>query len=282
MGLMDSAWTRLRGGTLIPYVFGRFPIVRWSYSRAVAALQSVGALACLDPVEPSIFADLDVDKATRALGRDALAVGFDIPADLVCELRDFAKTAPLRHWRTRRIFHASDVSLGRLPDGMPAVIAFVVGFNALRAARRVAEDTRLLEVVGRHMGYAPLRVDVRALYSFAGDLSEETRTFYGQTVRFHFDAKSFNFTYASFYLNDVDASSGAHEVVLGSHIDKPMRWLFTSAYRGDDEIEAQFGKSRVVTLEGPAGLGFVEDSSCYHRALPPTSHDRIMMQLRYY
>ena len=253
MGLVHSAWSRLRGGTLIPYTFGRFSIVRSSYSRVVGVLQSFGALERIDSAGPSIFGDLDVDEAAHCLRRDAVAVGLNIPTDTARELRDFAKNAPLRHWRTRRIFHASDVSEGRLPDGMPAVIAFVVGFNEQPAARRVAEDEGLLEVVGRHMGYAPQRVDVRALYSFAGDVSEPTRDFYGQTVRFHFDVKSLNFTYAFFYLDDVDDTTGAHEAVIGSHLDKPLRWLFASAFRDDEEIGAHYGQSRVKTIVGPAG-----------------------------
>ena len=37
----------------------------------------------------------------------------------------------------------------------------------------------------------------------------------------------------------------------------------------------------IQLIEGPAGTGFFEDASCFHKALIPTSGERLMLQVRY-
>jgi hypothetical protein len=71
-------------------------------------------------------------------------------------------------------------------------------------------------------------------------------------------------------------------MVLGSHNSKPLRWLFNSSRQTDEAIENHYGKEKVVCLEGAAGSGFVEDTSCYHKALAPLSAERLMLQVRYH
>jgi hypothetical protein len=44
---------------------------------------------------------------------------------------------------------------------------------------------------------------------------------------------------------------------------------------------AVYGRDAERVMEGAAGFGFLEDSSCYHKALPPLSGDRLILQLRY-
>ena len=87
---------------------------------------------------------------------------------------------------------------------------------------------------------------------------------------------------AEVVLVDVDAGVGAHVMVLGSHQDKPFRWVLGSARRADPSIEVHYGPERIKTITGPAGTGFIQDSSCYHKVLAPKAADRIMLHLRYY
>jgi hypothetical protein len=71
-------------------------------------------------------------------------------------------------------------------------------------------------------------------------------------------------------------------MVLGSHSEKPAGWLFGSARRSDDEIGAHYAPDRVQVIEGGPGQGFLQDSSCYHKALAPKEADRLMLHIRYY
>jgi hypothetical protein len=90
-----------------------------------------------------------------------------------------------------------------------------------------------------------------------------------QTTEFHFDVHSYNFAYAAYYLLDTDRNNGAHVMITHSHKDKPTAWLFGSANQKDDVIYAHYPEDKVLIIEGMAGTGFWQDSSCYHKALPP-------------
>ena len=66
-----------------------------------------------------------------------------------------------------------------------------------------------------------------------------------------------------------------------SHNRKPLRMLLGSAVASVDAVRHQFGSENEITIEGPAGLGFVQDTSCYHRATRPFDHDRLMLAIRF-
>jgi hypothetical protein len=139
-----------------------------------------------------------------------------------------------------------------------------------------------LSVVSGYLGYSPSAMTIRLMWSFASDFPPQVRRSAGQTVDYHFDVHSYNFVYANYYLTDTDARSGAHVMVLGSHRDKPFRWLLGSARQPDDAIVRHYGRDREWLIQGPAGYGFIQDSSCYHKALAPLERDRLMLQVRYF
>jgi hypothetical protein len=66
-----------------------------------------------------------------------------------------------------------------------------------------------------------------------------------------------------------------------SHKKKPLRMLLGSAAASEDAVRKQYGIENEITIEGPAGTGFVQDTSCYHRATPPTAGDRLMLAVRF-
>jgi hypothetical protein len=101
-----------------------------------------------------------------------------------------------------------------------------------------------------------------------------------QTVDYHFDVDGYSFIYANFYITAVDRDSGAHAYIRGSHKHKPWWMLLHSANQADNAVLEYFGKESEVVVEGAAGFGFLEDASCYHKALPPKTRERLMLQIR--
>ncbi len=75
--------------------------------------------------------------------------------------------------------------------------------------------------------------------------------------------------------------NGAHALIAGSSRRKRLGHLLGSARLSDAEAWQTYGRDAERTIEGPAGSGFLEDASCYHKALPPETGDRLMLQLRY-
>jgi hypothetical protein len=119
-------------------------------------------------------------------------------------------------------------------------------------------------------------------WSFASDFTdEERRRLRHHVIDYHYDVGGFNFVYASFYITDTDRNSGAHVMMKRSHDKKPLRMLLGSAVASQAAVRQQYGIENEIMIEGPAGTGFVQDTSCFHRATPPTQRDRLMLAVRF-
>ncbi len=119
-------------------------------------------------------------------------------------------------------------------------------------------------------------------WSFASDMSdEERRQLQHVVIDYHYDVGGYNFAYASFYITDCDRNSGAHVMMKRSHNRKPLRMLMGSAHASEASVRKLYGIENEITIEGPAGTGFIQDTSCYHRASPPTQGDRLMLAVRF-
>jgi hypothetical protein len=269
---------------LLPWSLGRFATVRRIYGQTLGAAQAVGAVPGLKAVtKESLFPGRSASQLARGLASDSAFFGLTIPQPQLGALIEAIDRSHCVSWGTHRRFRPSELNAeGRLPDGTPVILADVEGIGLDPTARRIATDPLLLSALEIHLGYRPVQVDVRALKSFVCSVSDDERRAVQQTIDYHFDVHSYSFGYANFYLSDVDADSGAHVMVLGSHRDKPVAWLFDSSRRSDPEIEKYYPADRIRTITGRAGVGFLQDSSCYHKVLRPKGRVRTMLHVRYY
>jgi hypothetical protein len=51
---------------------------------------------------------------------------------------------------------------------------------------------------------------------------------------------------------------------------------------GEELIHRNYSPTDIITIEGKAGKCFLEDASCFHKALAPIERDRLFLQLRYF
>lgn len=266
------------------YVLGRFRVVRRTYALAAAAVDGLKRLPRPGSMnwEQSVLGGLNVPEAVTGLRQDAITMLPPLPAGLVREIEQYARTAPCTAPEVEGTFLYSDVVKGVGPDGKPVALAHAQNPLDCPAVARLSGDPVLAKVVRDYLGYAPRKKDVNLYWSFAASLSDDQRRRLNQTIDYHFDVHDYNFCYVHVYLTDTDRESGAHVMVRGSHRNKPVSWLFGSARRGDAQVEAYYPPDRILVLEGPAGTGFIEDTSCYHKALPPVTRDRLLLQIRYH
>lgn len=264
----------------LSYVFGRFASVR----RAYGVTRGVGQRLRVRPpaqIEPALIPTLNVEAAVASLHKHAVYAPLYLPGETVSAIHSFAADGACRRQARPPVFRVSDVKDGRLPTGDLAVLADVLDADRNDAVRAVANEPRVLEVISRYLGYVPTKRKPRLMWSFVCSAPDDVRLSEGQTTVYHFDVESYNFIYANYYLVDVDVRSGAHTMISGSHDDKPLSWLLGPASRTDEEIRARYPAERELLLEGRAGFGFIQDSSCYHRALAPIDRPRLMLQIRY-
>ena len=134
----------------------------------------------------------------------------------------------------------------------------------------------------KYLGHGPRKITTILDLSFGSSMTDEQRrSLKHGVIDYHYDVAGYNFVYASFYITDTDRYSGAHVMMKRSHKSKPWRMLFGSARASQEAVYKQFGRENEITIEGPAGTGFVQDTSCYHRASPPTRGDRLMLAVRF-
>jgi hypothetical protein len=153
-------------------------------------------------------------------------------------------------------------------------------------------DPRLLDLIEGYMGCVPTLYSVNGWWSFPADKPEMYNSQY-----FHRDTDDWRFVVLFIYLTDVDAQSGPHQVIPGSHSVEGMKKLsgrpswfrsfdpkrtFTNSMGAEfaQETERMFG-DRIVDIVGNAGSMFLVNTLALHRGLMPTKKPRLLLWARY-
>ncbi len=100
------------------------------------------------------------------------------------------------------------------------------------------------------------------------------------TQIFHVDRNSETMLKGFLYLSDVDAGSGPHTFVTGSHRDRRLdlaaqdRWTL-------EEVASAYGDERIVQHLGGMGDFIIEDTSGVHRGGKGETKDRLIAIFNY-
>jgi len=268
------------------YILGRFRVVRAVYSSGRSAIgffqrpeQSPGQWHL-----PTLFSTASVPEIVQSIRDKAVYVGFNLPGHIVDEIMAFALSEPLHAIYDPKgpTFFYADVRNGVASDGRKMPIGGVSDPARCPAVQKVINDPVLRSIVRKYLGHEPREILTILDWSFASSMTDdERRALKHGVIDYHYDVAGYDFVYASFYITDTDRYSGAHVMMQRSHKRKPLRMLFGSARASQEAVYKQFGKENEITIEGPAGTGFVQDTSCYHRASPPTKGDRLMLAVRF-
>lgn len=270
------------------YALGRFKSIRKFYSFFNLFLQRIqkfffsAEIVKKFPIATPLFHDIDINTTLTALKQDAVAFGFNLPSSIVQEIKHFSQQAEYFRTEDNKLFTLQEVHDGKLPDQTAIILGMARYPLECDAVQKICYEPLLLQIVEKYLGYFPKKITPRLFWSFVHQgFSDEYRLKCWQTVKYHFDVDGYNFIYANFYITPVDKQSGAHQMIKGSHHHKPLKMLFHSANQSDQSIYKHFGKEKEITIEGRAGLGFLQDSSCYHKALAPIEQPRLLLQVRF-
>jgi hypothetical protein len=269
----------------VSYTLGRFKTVRFAYSGARQLAASFrNTTARNADGYATLFPGADISRVVQAIREEAVFIGLRLPPATVAEIEEFARSEPLHaiYDPDGPTFKYSEVVRGRSADGRLMPVGGISDPTRCSAVREVVNDPVLRQAVRQYLGHEPRRIVTILHWSFASDITDEERRRLKHVVTdYHYDVGGFNFVYASFYITDTDRNSGAHVMMKRSHNRKPLRMLLGSATASEADVRRQFGIENEIVIEGPAGLGFVQDTSCYHRATPPTQRDRLMLAIRF-
>jgi hypothetical protein len=101
---------------------------------------------------------------------------------------------------------------------------------------------------------------------------------------FHFDMDRIKWLKVFIYLSDVGIDNGPHSFVMGSHSDGGIPWhLGRKGYSrlSDEEVLAEYGAERCLSITAPRGSIIVEDTRGLHKGNTVRGDARLILQLQF-
>ncbi len=230
--------------------------------------------------DASLFEAIDINDFVSQIRQNAVCFGLQLPEALITEIDHYARTTSCTEPGFQDSFLINEVQDGRLRGERPVLRALVDHTEKCEAIALLEQDPVLIDIVRSYLGYYPTRITRHLTWSIVSNLPEHGKQFYPPTA-FHYDIAGFNFMTTYFYITDVDAESGAHVMIPGSHVQKPWWMVFSSGRQSDKAVYGYYGKDKELVIEGKRGFGFMQDPSCIHKVLPPIKANRLLLQLRY-
>jgi hypothetical protein len=164
------------------------------------------------------------------------------------------------------------VPLAALPDGTATAgysLASILGCAAVRA---IINDPRVLGIAEAYLGCKPTLSSVGVRWSFPALVPGHA------TQHFHRDPDDWRFLKLFVYLSDVDAQSGPHVFVRGSHHESGT---VRARALSRDDVERRYLSGAVRMICGPAGTSFMADTHGIHAGMVPSAAPRLMLQAQY-
>jgi hypothetical protein len=258
------------------YTLGRFN----SFRRVAVSLNHLQNPPVYHSVsEQTALQSIVVSEVVTQLKRDGVYENLRLTGSALKELSDFCNANTcLGDGNPDHLFHWTEKNLAESKYGKKFMVARYSNLmSRCRAANRLAHDPILHSIAAGYFDAEPALIAVRAWWSFPTD---GPRAVNGQT--YHFDIDGYRSVAFFFYLTDVDAGSGAHVYVRGSHRRKCLSHLLSlHKSRSDQEIEGHYHAEDIRMICGKAGAGFAEDTFCFHKGSAPLFKERLMLQVRF-
>lgn len=268
----------------LKYIFGRFVFVRMAYKYFNLLKQN--NIKCSNNNHIELFTDKN--EIQRTIKKNGFYSGLKLKEQTLNKILNLVNDSKLTSNRPDKDNNfltfktLEEVNLYNENNPTPACMINVVSENLKKICEEISLDKTLIDIANSVLGKVN-KIKTIIAWSSVCKADDNWREKYGQTVTYHFDVQDLNFLYIFFYLTNCNINSGAHQVIRGSHINKKFfKHLIGSAKKTEDQLKQDYKLIDFVNIEGNAGFGFVEDTSCFHRALAPKNEPRLILQFRYY
>ena len=220
------------------------------------------------------------------LRRDGVANGLRLSDEHLAELLDFAgKTCVFGDRLTRYRFHPDELKAAEQLAGKPFQQAQypIEELESLPSVQELKKDPLIRGLVRDYFGHDGVLSASRMFWSYPIDDKEYQYDPLLNSTHYHYDLDDYGCLRVFVYLSDVNAGSGPHRYIRGSHKRKPLwqKLIASHSLRREDDLERHYAKDDVVTVTAPAGTVFIEDASAFHEATRPSHTPRLLMQLTF-
>ena len=262
------------------FIFGRFNFIRYLYALR-SRLKPSSTTA--SPTE-SMFAQIEPDRVVDTLNQNGIYTDFSLPPDILQGLLDQTKT--------QNCFAGGDLNMGfkieeksevdRIYDKPFYVARYFNISSGWTEISQLANDPKVREIADRYIGQQAKYTGASLFWTFpiqgtSQDADQQKFSY------FHYDLDDLASLRFCFYLTDVDAENGPHLCIRGSHLKKSFFDVlnFFTRIQPGEKLSKFYGLDKFITLQGKSGTGFIEDTFCFHKGIPPQSKPRLFLQLHF-
>jgi hypothetical protein len=198
---------------------------------AIQSIRRVRKFPTCGTSDVDIFPGLDVDVISSLMQRDGYALGPSLPEKYLAAILRYCAQSPPSHLHAHR----------RCPE-----------------IAAIATSAKVVEIVRRYLGVTPILYKTAVINTQPQPIDDGERKW-----RFHYDVGDFRAMTLWIYLSDVDADSGPHAVIRGTHRRDTLSMIATEMLPVP-EASARYGE-RVHNIIGEKGSSIFEDQVIYHR-----------------
>jgi len=232
----------------------------------------------------SLFTELDTTKASNVLKQDGVFIGASLPQNFLNDL--------LLYLNNQDCYAGGRADMGfKIHEKSKLDQLFQQPFYVARyfnlssgcpQIKQLANDPKLREIATNYIGKQAKYTGASLFWTFPieGTSSDADQ----QKFRyFHYDIDDFAGLRFCFYLTDVTLEDGPHICIRGSHIKKSILHIlnYVSRIQTEAELTKIYQSEKFATIIGKAGLGFMEDTFCFHKGNPPRNKPRLFLQLHF-
>lgn len=169
------------------------------------------------------------------------------------------------------------------PRGTPQTVRYDFSPQDLLAnpdVQRLLADLSFAAIAEDYLGARPV-VDVLSMWwhtAYSDKPDMDAAQYY------HFDMDRPKWLKFFIYLTDVSSENGPHFFIEGSHKTEGIpEQMLTKGYARltDEEVEAHYGKERVVEYTAPRGTIIAEDTRGLHKGKHVERDDRLILQIQF-
>ena len=265
------------------YILGRFKTIRLFYKNINLAKKKFSDNHIESSNKNYLQFNINNQVILSKLKKEGYYEGLKLNNKIIDDLINLSNKSELISNKSQKKFNnLQEVNNFNKENNRPCCLLNLISPDLNKLANDISRDQIFLDTVGSYLGNIN-KIDTKVQWSTVCNASDEWREYDEQTVTFHYDVHDLNFVYIFFYLTECDRNSGAHELIRGSHLNKKFfKHLIGSAKQKKEELEKDYIINDFIVIEGSAGYGFIEDTSCYHRALKPINKPRLSLQFRYH
>jgi hypothetical protein len=214
----------------------------------------------LQVVRHELFSELHVNTVVNSLIGKGYANGVKLPKEYVDQIVQFCENTGLKiYWNPHKECDAID---------------------------HIARNEKIVEIARQYLGTEPILWATQLKWSYGDAVQKRKPLHFSRHIEppeydgnaFHYDRFDFKSLTLFIYLTDVDASSGPHVVIEGTHANKSF-WELCHNILSDAAAHQRFG-DRIKVILGPKGTMLFEETSSYHKA-SHSKTDRLMLSIHY-